>query len=98
MEKNKLSSEKSKSGKAVSGSPKPPEAPVEVPAQALDDVVLGRIVEEFVLREGTDYGLSEVTHETKVTQVLRQIEKGEVKIFFDPESQSVTLVNHRKGI
>jgi uncharacterized protein YheU (UPF0270 family) len=68
-----------------------PPPPVEVPRERLDPETLRQIVEEFVLREGTDYGAQEIHHQTKVEQVLKQLEKGDVKIFFDPESESVTL-------
>ena len=73
-------------------------SPVEVPIQALDDVILLRIVEEFVLREGTDYGAEEVSLENKTAQVLKQLEKGDVKIFFDPETESINLVKVRQGL
>lgn len=72
--------------------------PVEVPMEALDDVILMRIIEEFVLREGTDYGANEVALETKKAQVLKSLQSQDVKIFFDPESQSVNLVKVRKGL
>jgi hypothetical protein len=45
-----------------------------------------------VLREGTDYGERDVSHETKVAQVLRQLERGEARIMFDPVTQSVAIV------
>jgi uncharacterized protein len=49
-------------------------------------------VESFVLREGTDYGEREVRLEEKVAQVLRQLERGEAHIVFDPQTQSVNIV------
>ena len=73
-------------------------SPIEVPIQALDDVILMRIIEEFVLREGTDYGAQEISLEKKTAQVLKQLEKGDVKIFFDPESESINLVKVRQGL
>lgn len=66
--------------------------PIEIPLDCLENETLRRIVEEFVLREGTDYGAHEVRLQTKITQVLKQLGKGDVKLFFDPESESVTLV------
>jgi uncharacterized protein YheU (UPF0270 family) len=66
-------------------------APVEIPKGVLDAETIRRIAEEFILREGTDYGASEVSLDTKIKQVLAQIERGEAKLFFDPTTDSVTL-------
>jgi uncharacterized protein len=65
--------------------------PVEVPHTDLSADALRGLVESFVLREGTDYGDREFTHEEKVAQVVRQLERGEAKILFDPETESVTI-------
>jgi uncharacterized protein len=45
-----------------------------------------------VLREGTDYGEREYSLEQKVAQVRAQLERGQARILFDPESNTVTLV------
>lgn len=58
---------------------------------ALSETALRGVIEEFVSREGTDYG-PEVSFETKVAQVRRQLESGIAVIVFDPESESCTLV------
>ena len=50
------------------------------------------VIEAFVLREGTDYGERDVSHEDKVAQVMRQLERGEARIVFDPVSESVDIV------
>jgi uncharacterized protein YheU (UPF0270 family) len=49
-------------------------------------------VESFVLREGTDYGAKEFSLDEKVAHVVRQLERGDVKIVFDLESQTVHIV------
>ncbi|MBX3021800.1 MAG: YheU family protein [Bdellovibrionales bacterium] len=72
-----------------------PPPPLEIPLTAVDSETLRRIIEEFVLREGTDYGAVEVSLETKVAQIIKQLEKGHTKLYFDPESESVTLVRVR---
>jgi uncharacterized protein len=71
-------------------SPEAPE-PVEVPYGELSSELLHAVVESFVLREGTDYGEREYSFEDKVANVMRQLKKGEAKILFDPESESVTI-------
>jgi uncharacterized protein YheU (UPF0270 family) len=67
--------------------------PVEVAPDQLSPDALRGVVEAFVLREGTDYGLREVGFEAKVAQVLRQLEAGEARILFDPASETVTIAS-----
>lgn len=66
--------------------------PVAVPHTELSAEALQGIAESFVLREGTDYGERDVSHEQKVAQVIHQIERGEARIMFDPLDSSVTIV------
>ncbi|MEO8315857.1 MAG: YheU family protein [Pseudomonadota bacterium] len=65
---------------------------MEVPFSALSAEVLQRLVESFVLREGTDYGAQEFTHDQKVAQVIAQLKSGEARILYDPATESVTLL------
>ena len=69
-----------------------PEEPVVVPHTELDLDTLRRLVESFVLREGTDYGVREFSLDQKVAHVLRQLERGEARILFDPNSETVDIV------
>jgi uncharacterized protein YheU (UPF0270 family) len=69
--------------------------PIEVPPGELSRDVLRALVEEYVTRDGTDYGAVERSLEEKVSAVLRQIARGEVRIVFDPESETTTLVPSR---
>ena len=64
---------------------------MEIPVDKLNPDVLRKIVEEFVLREGTEYGSVEFSLEAKVTQVLRQLEGGKARIVFDPDSETVSI-------
>jgi hypothetical protein len=63
-----------------------------VPHTDLSEEALRAVVESFVLREGTDYGEQDVSHEDKVAQVMRQLERGEARILFDPLDSSVTIM------
>lgn len=65
--------------------------PVEVPVNELSPELLHAVVESFVLREGTDYGEREFSLEDKVAGVIRQLQRGDAKIVFDPETDSVTI-------
>ena len=65
---------------------------IEVPLDSLSEDALRGLVESFVLREGTDYGAIERTHEQKIADVLRQLKRGEARIEFDPSTESVNIV------
>jgi len=62
---------------------------------ALTPEALRGLAAEFVTRDGTDYGVRERTLEEKVRDVLRQLERGEAKIMFDPASSSANIVRAR---
>jgi uncharacterized protein YheU (UPF0270 family) len=66
--------------------------PVVVPHTELRPDLLRSVVESFVLREGTDYGEREVSLDTKIAHVVRQLERGEAQIIFDPQSESIDIV------
>lgn len=65
---------------------------VVVPYTELSAEALLGVIESFVLREGTDYGEQDVAHDDKVADVMRQLERGEAQILFDPLDSSVTVV------
>lgn len=71
---------------------KKPEIPVEISEQMLSAQALEGIIENFVLREGTDYGLNEVSYETKARQVKDQLKAKKIRIVFDQASETVTLM------
>jgi uncharacterized protein YheU (UPF0270 family) len=70
--------------------------PVEVPYTELSPEALRGVVDSFVLREGTEYGEREFTLDEKRAQVMRQLERGEARIMFDPVSRTVDIVERRK--
>lgn len=72
-------------------SEQPAEA-LEIPFRDLSDTALRGVIEAFVLREGTDYGETAHSLEDKVEQVLRQLERREARIVFDPNTESVDIV------
>jgi hypothetical protein len=69
-----------------------PHDPVMVPHAALAADLLRKVVEAFVLREGTDYGEKEYSLDEKVAHVVRQLDRGEAQIIFDPNSKSIDLI------
>ena len=75
---------------AEQGAPRLTEA-VPIPHAELSAEALRGVIESFVLREGTDYGEREHSLEQKVAQVRAQLERGQARILFDPESNTVTI-------
>ena len=63
-----------------------------IPHQQLSSEALQGLIEEFITREGTDYGAVEVSLAQKVDQVKRQLDHGDVVIVFDPASESVSIL------
>ncbi|HEX4052288.1 MAG TPA: YheU family protein [Steroidobacteraceae bacterium] len=69
------------------------ESPIEIPYSELSAEALRGVVESFVLREGTDYGVRQHSFDEKVAQVMLQLRRGEAQILFDPDTESVTIVS-----
>lgn len=70
----------------------PEEGVIRVPYERLSFDALESIIEDFVSREGTDYGMEEYSFEDKKAQVMIQIRTGKVVILFDPFAEACHLV------
>jgi len=70
----------------------PAPAAIEVPYARLSPEVLRRVIEEFVTSEGTEYGRMEKSLETKVADVMRQLERGAAVILYDGETGRINIV------
>lgn len=70
----------------------PSEHHVEIPHRDLSEAALRGVVESFVLREGTDYGQRDYSLAEKIAAVMRQLDRGEARIVFDPETGTVSIV------
>lgn len=70
-------------------------ARVVVPWDRLSPAALRGVIEEFVTREGTEHGATDVSLEAKVAQVRRQLERGDVVVLFDAASGTVNLASAR---
>jgi len=57
-----------------------------IPHGSLTDHTLQNLIEEFVTREGTDYGTGHFSLDQKVSQVRRQLEQGIAVIHYDPDT------------
>jgi uncharacterized protein YheU (UPF0270 family) len=69
---------------------------VPLDPRALSPEALRGVLEEFVTREGTDYGLHEKTLEDKVRDVKRQLDTGEARIVYDMEEDRVHIVSTKR--
>ena len=65
---------------------------VEVPHDGLAPETLRNLIEEFVTRDGTDYGDVERSLDSKVAEVRAQLERGEARVVFDPVSGTANIV------
>ncbi len=66
-----------------------------IPYQQLAPTTLEALIEAFVLREGTDYGDTELSLADKVALVLRQLQQGEVVICYSEQEETVDLLTAR---
>ncbi len=69
--------------------------PVEVSPDRLSEDALRGLVAEFVSRDGTDYGVRERTLDEKIAELMKQIERREVRIYFDPITSTTNIVPRR---
>ncbi|NDY73863.1 YheU family protein [Desulfobacter hydrogenophilus] len=66
---------------------------LKIPYHELSPEPLHGVVDEFVTRDGTDYGEIEVSLETKIAQVLTQLREGKAVIVFDPGTETTTILS-----
>ena len=67
-----------------------------IPYKQLSPDTLQALLEEFVTREGTDYGEYELALADKVAQLERQLHKGEIVIVFDSAMETTSIVPARE--
>lgn len=65
---------------------------MEIPFTELEKSTLNNLIEEYVSREGTDYGQHVYDMKDKVKHVMRQLDKGTVFIDYDAESSTCNIV------
>jgi hypothetical protein len=68
---------------------------VELSPDDLSPDALRGLVEEFVTRDGTDYGAVERGLGEKIAQVLAQLRSGEARLVFDPETGTANIAPAR---
>ncbi|MCX6107404.1 MAG: YheU family protein [Proteobacteria bacterium] len=65
---------------------------MQIPIDMLHPDTLRSVVENFITREGTDYGAHEVSLEAKIDQVMRQLRSGKAILVFDAEADSCNII------
>ena len=64
-----------------------------IPANAISSETLNSLIEEFVTRDGTDYGDHETDLATKVRQVKGLLDRKEVVIIFNEATEQAGIVH-----
>jgi len=70
-----------------------PERWLIVPPEQLSDDALGGVLQEYISREGTDYGLREVTFEAQLEHAKRAMLDGECILIFDRQTECCQLLS-----
>jgi len=65
---------------------------LKIPYDQLNPETLHGVIEEFVTRDGTDYGEFEIPVETKISQVLGQLKSGKAVIVFDQGTETCNIL------
>jgi uncharacterized protein YheU (UPF0270 family) len=66
---------------------------MRIPIDQLAPETLRLVVEEYVSREGTDYGVRTTDFADKVEQVLRLLKNDKAFLCFDTESESCQILS-----
>lgn len=63
-----------------------------IPLSQLPVETVSAIIEEFILREGTEYGAYDVSKADKIEQVWRQLKKGTALLVYSELHESVNIL------
>jgi uncharacterized protein YheU (UPF0270 family) len=63
-----------------------------IPYKKLSEEALQSLIEDFVTRDGTDYGMVEMSMQEKSAYLLALLKKGDLLITYNDELQSCGLV------
>lgn len=66
---------------------------INIPHSQLSPETLQSLVEDFVTRDGTDYGPTEVSMAQKTQQIFRLLDQGDILIVFDPFTETCNIVH-----
>ena len=63
----------------------------KIPVNKLSSEALQGVINEFISRDGTDYGEMEVSPETNFRQVKDKLETGLAVLIFDDETETTNI-------
>ena len=64
-----------------------------IPVEKINTTTLNSLIEAFITREGTDYGVNEISLKEKVSQVKQQLHRGDIVVVFDAASESANIMS-----
>ena len=68
-----------------------------IPYHELSEEALQALIEDFVTRDGTDYGLVEMSMQEKAAYLLVLLKKGDLLITYNDDLQSCGLVTKEEA-
>ena len=66
--------------------------PIDIPIDRLSVELLEAVMDEFINREGTDYGEYDLSLRDKRARLRKALEQGRARIVFDPVTASTTVM------
>ena len=69
-----------------------------IPYHQLSDEALQALLEDFVTRDGTDYGSREMSMREKADHLMALLKKGDLLIGYDEKMQSCGLVTKEAAV
>ncbi len=63
-----------------------------IPLEQISKDTLTAIIEDFILREGTDYGAIDTSKADKIAQVKLQLEQGSAVLVYSELHESVNIL------
>ena len=69
---------------------------VRIPPESIEAALLVSMLEEYASRDGTDYGVRELSLEEKVDRLRAQLRSGKLAIVHDLASEQWDLLNDKQ--
>ena len=63
-----------------------------IPLEQLSNETLSAIIEDFILREGTEYGSEDISKQAKIAQVKKQLEQGSALLVYSELHESINIL------
>jgi uncharacterized protein YheU (UPF0270 family) len=63
-----------------------------IPLDQLSNETLAAIIEDFILREGTEYGAEDISKQAKISQVKNQLKQGSAVLVYSELHESVNIL------